>query len=385
VRRVGETNADLVVYLSYFGTATPDMDYPRLPSMVTIPAGRDAAYVMVVPRDDTVTEGPETIVARFTPIPAPLYVEDPAFSSATITIVDNEVRPPVIAITSPTNGAEFPPNTDIQIVTEARDADGYVRTVEFYGDGRKIGERHLFIEPPPPGERQRISFTWSGATPGVHVLTARAIDNDNVSGFSAPVEIRVTSGSVPTVTVVTRDCFAVEPYSTNAANPATFLLRRSGPTNSSLTVHYSLAGMAQNGVDYEQLNGSAIIAAGSSSVVVSIVPLADGIREFLETVILDIDAQADYVVGRPGRGVAVIAETLEPIPPRGIRWTRLPDRGLHLCFLAESGREFRLEVTSDLRNWDTVFSATAIDGAVHFIEEDTGSFARRFYRIAPEP
>jgi len=36
-------------------------------------------------------------------------------------------------------------------------------------------------------------------------------------------------------------------------------------------------------------------------------------------------------------------------------------------------------------DWDTVFSAIAIDGALHFIEEDTASFGRRFYRIAPEP
>jgi hypothetical protein len=384
-RRIGPTDTDLRVFLSYFGTATPDVDYPRLPSTVIIPAGREAAYITVVPTDDTLVEGAETIVARFTLVPGAEYIPDPAFSSATITIVDNEARSPVISIIQPTNGTEFPPNTDIQIVVAALDEDGYVRTVEFFADGRKIGERHLFIEPPPPGETQRFDLTWGGATPGPHVLTARAIDNDNNSSFSAPVEIRVGADTPPVVNVATTDCFAVEPSSTNTANPAAFLLLRSGPTNSSLTVRYSLSGVAQNGVDYERLNGSAVIAAGRSSVVVSVVPLADSIREGMETVVLQIDAQADYVIGRQGRAVAVIADTLEPIPLGGIRWTRLPDRGLHLCFIAQSGREFRVEASNDLRDWDTVSTTTAIDGALHFIEGDTTRSARRFYRIAPEP
>jgi hypothetical protein len=92
VRRGGPTNADLRVYLSYAGTATAGVDYPALSNSVVIPAGRATAFLMLVPRDDTLVEGPETVIARFTPVPAP-YIQDPNHASATITISDNDLPP----------------------------------------------------------------------------------------------------------------------------------------------------------------------------------------------------------------------------------------------------------------------------------------------------
>jgi len=152
-----------------------------------------------------------------------------------------------------------------------------------------------------------------------------------------------------------------------------------------LTVRYTMRGAAQNGVDYEMLSGSAVIPAGNSSASVVIRPLADNLREGMENVILQIEEHPDYVQGRRRRAVAVIADTLLSIAANGTRLTRLPDRGLHLCFFAQSGREFRVEASSDLRDWDTVFTTMAVDDALHFVEDDTATFPLRFYRIAPEP
>src|SRR6185503_20183413 len=42
VRRSGPINADLRVYLSYFGTAAAGIDYPALPGSLVIPAGSDS-------------------------------------------------------------------------------------------------------------------------------------------------------------------------------------------------------------------------------------------------------------------------------------------------------------------------------------------------------
>src|SRR5207247_7157014 len=53
VRRSGPTNADLRVYLSYDGTATAGLDYPPLPESLVIPAGRGAAFLMLVPKVHT--------------------------------------------------------------------------------------------------------------------------------------------------------------------------------------------------------------------------------------------------------------------------------------------------------------------------------------------
>src|SRR5439155_12403096 len=113
VRRSGPTNADLRVYLSYSGTATAGVDYPSLPDSLVIPAGRDAAFLMLVPKDDTLVEGPETVIARFTPVPGPGYIQDPNHASATITIADNE-RPldTVVSI-----GVDDPVASEISILT----------------------------------------------------------------------------------------------------------------------------------------------------------------------------------------------------------------------------------------------------------------------------
>ena len=73
------------------------------------------------------------------------------------------------------------------------DTDGIVRKVEFFADGRKIGEQNLvFIPSRDPGQTQTFGFVWRFATPGPHVLTVRATDDDDALAWSAPVEIRVT-------------------------------------------------------------------------------------------------------------------------------------------------------------------------------------------------
>src|SRR5205823_6346533 len=53
LRRTGQTNADLTVFLSIHGTAENGVDYETLPNSVTIPAGRHTARIVVKPiRDD---------------------------------------------------------------------------------------------------------------------------------------------------------------------------------------------------------------------------------------------------------------------------------------------------------------------------------------------
>ena len=64
VSRNGPTTEALRVFLEADGTATPDVDYRRLPISVMIPAGTNAAWVEVVALDDQLAEGPEVIRAR---------------------------------------------------------------------------------------------------------------------------------------------------------------------------------------------------------------------------------------------------------------------------------------------------------------------------------
>ena len=127
VTRDGDTSAPLTVYYVIGGTATPVLDYASLPGYkpaygwgasgyyygagsVTIPANASSAIIRVTPIDDTLVEGPETVVLTVTAGPAGVYPSPPpsytvgAASTSTVTIADNEPTITLAAIDA--NAAE---------------------------------------------------------------------------------------------------------------------------------------------------------------------------------------------------------------------------------------------------------------------------------------
>jgi hypothetical protein len=71
VRRTDGTNNPLTVYYSVSGTASNGVDYEALPGAVTIPAGQRAARIEIIPRDDQIVEGVESVVITLEP---PVFV-----------------------------------------------------------------------------------------------------------------------------------------------------------------------------------------------------------------------------------------------------------------------------------------------------------------------
>ena len=186
---------------------------------------------------------------------------------------------------------------------------------------------------------------------------------------------------------VVRDAFAVEPGPDTPPNPATFLIQRHGSTSGDLTVRYTLSGSAQNGIDYEELSGSAIIPDGRSSVEITLVPLADDEAEGRESVILQLEDAPTFErdLSRRSRARAVISDRFGSDPPDRPHCERLGDGLLHLCFPAPNGVCFRIEASSNLRDWTTLFCVYASDGMVHFVGERIPGFPHRYFRIAEEP
>ena len=70
LRRTGETNADLTVFLSVHGTAENGVDYETLPNSVTIPAGRHTARIVVKPIRDERKELVETVLLALEAAPS---------------------------------------------------------------------------------------------------------------------------------------------------------------------------------------------------------------------------------------------------------------------------------------------------------------------------
>jgi hypothetical protein len=95
--------------------------------------------------------------------------------------VSGSHQPPTCSITSPTNGANFTPGSDITITATASDSGGTVTKVDFYEGSNLIGTDNS----------APYSMVWTSVPVGSYTLTARATDNSNAVGVSASVNITV--------------------------------------------------------------------------------------------------------------------------------------------------------------------------------------------------
>jgi len=119
-------------------------------------------------------------------------------------------------------------------------------------------------------------------------------------------------GPTNLVSVTAFDPVAIEV----GANTGTFRLTRSGNAAllaSPLTVTFTLTGTAGNGTDYQSLPLTATFAAGAASTDVVVSPIADGVTESAETVILTLTSVAPYEVGSPAVATVTISDTDSPL------------------------------------------------------------------------
>ena len=404
ISRDGSTSNALSVFVHYSGTATPGADYPALPFLITIPAGAASLSLEVVPIEDKLGEGLETVVAQLSHCPPDTdpalgircvdgFDIDPAHDRATVLIRDDGVTEASLTLTAPQEGDTFAEGATIPVQATAVDLEGAITKVEFYDGDIKIGESELFFfVEPPPGTPIFHEFVWTGAAVGAHTLTARATDAAGQPVQSLAVSILVTEkpSDVPIVTVTPRDGFAVEPIDGSELDVAAFRLHRTSPTNADLTVAYSLQGSAGNGVDYERLSGLAIVPRGRRSVLVTVTPIEDGLRERVETVVLQVEGPPTdqvpppYRVGTPARAVVLISDQPWVHAADAAACVQLPEGFVHVCFGAEPPSGYRVEASSNLLDWEAIYHGTPTDGALHYVDEDAARFPRRFYRLVPE-
>jgi plastocyanin len=135
----------------------------------------------------------ETFVHTFTtPGSFPYYCQPHFFfMSGTVTVTGGGNTPPVVNITSPTDGATFVGPTNLTIQATATD-DGSVALVQFFDGGASVG----FDTSSP------YSLVTYFAV-GSHTLTAVATDNLGVRATSAPVNITLTAIPAPAPTQIT--------------------------------------------------------------------------------------------------------------------------------------------------------------------------------------
>jgi hypothetical protein len=139
----------------------------------------------------------------------------------------------------------------------------------------------------------------------VETLETRAMLNAD-DGTSGDVEYDVTAAAVeapggvvvarPVITIVATDPKAHE----TDRDRGVFTLTRTGSTNKSLNVSFTVRGSAKNGVDYDKIASSVLFPAGARSVTIKIRPIDDDRAEEPETVTLVLEERAAYAIDGDG-------------------------------------------------------------------------------------
>ena len=128
--------------------------------------------------------------------------------------------------------------------------------------------------------------------------------------------------AMPKITVTATDAAAGEP-----GNDGTFRISRTGDISSAMTVYFNIGGSATSVDDYTLKNGntaltdSVVIAAGQSYVDVTLDIIDDIVIEGTETAIMNLTANATYILGATAVATVNIRDdddTIAPTVPSGL-------------------------------------------------------------------
>jgi hypothetical protein len=234
--------------------------------------------------------------------------------------------PPNIENIFPQNGAVFDAPGSISIGVRASDAETGLQSVEFFQGDERIGI--LSISSPSPGIEKTFSTFWTNVPPGEYVLSAKATDLDGASSISSNITVRVVAPTESPIVIVLP--FSANTIEADPSQPIQFSIIRSGNREESLNVHYTIAGTAISGLDYEPISDTATIPAGQSVVYVSIFPIWDQILESDESVIVTLNessfpiprpVEERYSIGQPNSATLTIEDS--PHPPESVSLTVL--------------------------------------------------------------
>jgi hypothetical protein len=301
VSRTGDTSAQLTVFYAVTGSATAGSDYATLTGSVTIPGGASAATIDVTPIDDASVEANETVIVTLAAA-AEYTIGNPA--AATVTIVSDDVLPSVSIAATTANATEAGPSNGVFTVTRSGSTASAL-TVNYAVSGTAT----------PVSDYGALSGSVTipigapSATITVTPVNDTLVETNEtvIATLSAASAYTVGSPSSATVTIISDDVNTNLPTVTVSAQTATahearrkngkFRISRTGSTATALTVLYAIGGTATAGSDYVALSGSVTIPAGATRADVLVTPIDDNVVEPIETVIMTLAPNANYLIG----------------------------------------------------------------------------------------
>ncbi len=340
VSRSGSTLAPLTVYYAIGGTASAGVDYFALSGAVTLNAGESSASITLLPMDDLLAEGPETVILTLS---ADAAYTIGASASATITIADNDN--PAITVT-PVSGLETSEaggSASFTVVLEASP----VADVTIALSSSDPSEGRLFVSslrftPANWSTPQTVTVVGEddGAIDGdvaYTIVTAAASSVDPWYNNMAVADVSLTNRDdepLQNVTLIATDAVAME----SGPDGARYTVTRVGSTAAALTVNYSVSGSAVAGSDYLPLSGSVTIAAGSEQATISLTPLEDALLEGDETITVALAPDPAYIIDQPNSDTVTLIDNDQ---------SSLPVANFTVDQVVGEGRWFQLKVVLD--------------------------------------
>ena len=308
VSRDSQVQGNLTVYYSISGTANNGTDYQTLGNSVVIPAGEQGAMVPITAIDDALVEGNESVV--LTLVADAGYNVSTNINVATVMIMeDDPTRVSILATRDVVNGSIT--TQGMFTITRAGNLKANL-TVYYQMSGSAINgvdyqtlAGQVTILAGQTYTNIAVTMLPAAQSAGEKSVVAQLTTSPSYDvGGSGSATIRLLGTQYPTINLI-----ATNPNASEAGPLAgSFLFTRTGSTNNSLTVYYDIYGTAENGLDYQTIANSIVIPAGTSNAAVSIMPIADGVKEALETVTLVLETNLIYAIGATSLQTVTIAD-----------------------------------------------------------------------------
>jgi len=318
IMRSGALGAALDVVLQAGGTAAEGTDYRLLGSVVRIPAGSASIDLALVPIDDALVEGPETV--RLSACPAAGYRVDPAANMAELAIIDDDSPSGLVAVSAVVVDGRADENGDpgqIALVRNGSHADSLTINYRMRGKARN-GIDYAMVSgwATIPAGAAAMAVTFAPMADGKIestepiVLEIEPTNRYTIAGGSAHVQLfDADPGQLPLVTVVLGDASCAE-----HADDGSFLLSRTTGLGQPLTVRLAVSGSARGDMDFVAIPSSVTLSPGELVKDVIVTPVDDTETEGDETVVLTVLPDSSYRVGFCDRRTVVIEDDEAPVP-----------------------------------------------------------------------
>ncbi|BFM40476.1 Calx-beta domain-containing protein [Synechocystis sp. LKSZ1] len=297
--RTGDLTNSLTVNYSISGTATNGNDYANLGTNVIFQPGSAAATVTVNPTPDSTVEPDETVsltlaagtgytIGTTTAVTGTIQNDD-AVALPTITLAVS-----LSSVTEDGTGNLTYTFTRSGDLTNSLTVNYTIGGTATNGnDYANIGSSVTFISGSAAATVTIDPTPDSTIEPDETVTLTLAPGNGYSVGTSQAITSTIQNDDSPIINVSISSNSVLEDKGISLF----YTFTRTGSTTNPLTVTYTIAGTATNGLDYATLPGSITFAANTSITTLALAPIADSIIEPDETVSLTLATGTGYTIG----------------------------------------------------------------------------------------